>query len=350
MTRVACFPADLNGCGMYRVVWPARILKDEGYDVSVFPPGEQDALPIEESIIGGLGTVRLLERPEFDVVIIQRPLHWHWREVIPQLQRYGIKVVCELDDDVAEVHPNHAAYRAMHPSYSEAANWVHCEVAMGLADRAVVSTEALANRYGNGRAIVVPNHVRRKVIAKEPNVRVWDDVSQAVVGWTGSVRAHPGDLSAPVRSVGNLQGQLGFKFMVVGSGDGVRGELGLRAEPVVQPYVPIDSYHESITAFDVGIAPLLRSRFNESKSFLKPLEYSARGVPFVCTPTTPYTEFCRMGAGVLAETPKDWERSLRRLLSDLDYRVELGAAGLKAARRFVMEDNIDRWAKAWYLK
>ena len=97
----------------------------------------------------------------------------------------------------------------------------------------------------------------------------------------------------------------------------------------------------------IGIAPLADTKFNRSKSWLKIAELSALGVPWVGSPRVEYERFHRMGAGVLADTPRRWYRELKRLKDSPELRSERAGAGREVAESLRLERNSWRWHEAW---
>lgn len=338
--RVAVYPADKGGCGYYRLIWPAEALAHQGADVTVHDPDD-----------GGLRGTFLddpeprmidVETPDADVVILQRPLRADTVTAIGLLQSRGLRVVVEIDDDFRSIHPRNVSWRACHPSHSPARNWRHLEEACRLADMVVVSTPALARRYGgHGRVAVVPNCIpaRYLTITAEPHEGLR-------VGWSGSVTTHPTDLQVTRGAVARaIDGHA--RMAVVGTGAGVQDALNLLSPPDATGWLPIDRYPEALATFDVGIVPLDLIPFNEAKSDLKGLEMAAVGVPFVASPTGQYARLIGSGAGMLADKPKAWFRQLRRLLEVPELRAEMAAAGRAVAAGRTIEGNTDRWWDAW---
>lgn len=343
--RVAAYPADLGGCGMYRVIWPAEALVAQGADIDLVHPDD----PAERQIQGawdsdGPGR-RLVDvvAPDADVVVLQRPLTDVLAQAIPLLQAKGVKIVVEIDDDFETISPRNVSWRVLHPKESPRRNWLHLRQACDQADLVVVSTPALAARYGrHGRVAVVPNLVPARYLglAGQPRDGVF-------VGWSGSLATHPDDLQVTGGGVGRAIARTGARFAVVGTGKGVQGALGLPEPPLACGWVPIDDYPTALAQLDVGVVPLELSAFNEAKSWLKGLELSAVGVPFVASPTGPYRDLVALGAGVLAERPREWEGVLKRLILDAGWRAELAARGRETAARLTIEAGCDRWWDAW---
>jgi glycosyltransferase involved in cell wall biosynthesis len=105
-----------------------------------------------------------------------------------------------------------------------------------------------------------------------------------------------------------------------------------------------------VERFDVGLAPLLDSRFNRAKSDLKILEYGICGIPAVASKVLPYVGAIDHNAsGLIAASPKDWIKSIRRLVEDPELRSRLGAAARVRAERRTVDRVITKWIDAYGL-
>lgn len=354
--KINVYPADLGGCGHYRIIWPAEALISQGADVEIIHGADRPERQIQATYWNGDdGSRTLLDviEPQCDIVVLQRPLTDVLADSIPILQRRGLRVVVEVDDDFESISPRNVSWHAVRPpTAADSAeerikhsrrNYMNLRRSCEQADLVVVTTPTLADVYGHhGRVVVVPNCV--------PELYQWtfapghDGVR---VGWSGSIDTHPDDLQVTKGAVGRAMRGTGAHFGVIGTGKGVQRMLNLVDVPHAVGWQAIDKYPEAMADLDVGIVPLELSRFNEAKSWLKGLEFAALGVPFVASPTGPYVDLCARGAGVLAERPKDWERMLRRLLTNADERAELAEAGREAAAKLTIEGNCGRWLEAW---
>ena len=131
------------------------------------------------------------------------------------------------------------------------------------------------------------------------------------IGWTGNVLVHPYDLqemgSGLQQALDRTKGK--SQFVVLGQKWDARQRLLLSEEPSEVLWKrEVDDYVAAVgELFDVGIAPLRLDRFNNAKSWLKPLEYSARGVFCVRARTSEYE---RLGLGLPARSAKDWAKWL----------------------------------------
>jgi glycosyltransferase involved in cell wall biosynthesis len=141
------------------------------------------------------------------------------------------------------------------------------------------------------------------------------------------------------------------RFHVIGSADGVRKQLGLMREPSDTGFIEDDmpKWHRELGALDVGIVPLASTRFNESKSYLKGLEFAARGVPFVASPLPEYELLAANDIGTICpDRGRSWRSAVARLVNDSVLRDEMAAKG----RQIVEEEHTyevcgEDWIDAW---
>lgn len=340
--KVDVHPADEGGCGFYRLRWPAAALADQGANVTVSPP--LDILRESNPVLGDFPVKVLVDA---DVIVLQRPMRRELIEAIPLLQRQGIAVVVELDDDFHRLPKGHPAAKLFAPRHNPERNWRWLKTACDLADLVTCTTPALASRYApHGRFVVLPNCVPDWYLST-----VAPRADGVTVTWTGTSVTHVGDLDVVEDAVARVQHDTGFHFRAVGSESTLK-TLGVTGEAV--PWASLTDrtpggYAAAVAAADVGIVPLADNSFNRAKSALKMMEYASLGVVPVMTPTPDNIRMFQQGIGFLADTPADWYRHVRRLVADAGLRAEAAARGREVMRGWTYEGNAWRWLDAWSL-
>lgn len=326
--------------------WPGELARAAGHDVTVFEPGPMTSMPVMVGLdrYSGKPQAKLTGEIDFDVVVFQRPLAWRNVFAIQLLQSHGVRCVVEVDDDLSSVHTQHDAYSYLNPTLNPETNHQHLARACLHADAVVVTTPSLAGVYGQKRAVVVENHIPRRYLDTEAD----RDPERVVIGWTGKVGSHAGDLNVLQGAMSTiLRSEPSAQLRVLGDNTGVDRVLGLPDPPDLVVGVGMDHYPDEVARFDIGIAPLADTIFNRSKSWLKPLDYAACGVPFICSGTDEYRRFTGQGCGTIAQRGREWVSALRRLIREPSLRADMAAAGREVAARWVMEDHIDRYVEAW---
>ena len=339
--RVLLLPADAGGCGLYRMIMPARAVAAVTDDVEVY---------MAKGLVGrqtrdenGKVTTNYLEPINADVVVYQRPMHDALVSTIPLVKAQGITVVVELDDDIAGVPRHNQAYTAVSPLFNLKENWNHLKDACAMADWMTCTTPVLGERYMPERFTVVPNYVPRSLANME---RI--EHSVVTLGWSGTLAVHAQDLQVVGSAVAQVIQQTSCELLIVGESRGVGAALGLREDPAETGWIPLPYYPDSLVKLDVGFVPLEPNAFNEAKSWLKGMELAAVGVPFVASPAAEYLRLAELGIGIIAHRRKDWLPELKRLVTQVEYRTELAGCGRELVRqRLTIEGNVEQWIAAW---
>lgn len=347
MTRVKLFPADMGGCGYYRIIWPGQALAAQGADVDVVLPTEPDERQINAQWLhidrDDRKLVSIAPITDADVVVIQRPLQDTNALAIPMIQAQGIKVVVEIDDDFEALSRRNASWPNVQPHLSPRRNKQWLKLACETADLVVCSTPALAERYArHGRVRIVRNRVPAWYldVEREPHDGVF-------VGWSGSIDTHPDDLQVTGGGVARAVKAAGATFAVVGTGKGVQRALGL-ADPVVATgWLPIEEYPKAVAQLDVGIVPLELTPFNAAKSALKMMEMAALGVVPVVSPTPENLRMAGRGIGVAVRTPRGWEGALKQFAREPEVLALAARQWRASMRAHTIESNLDDWHSAW---
>lgn len=350
--KVVVYPADRYGCGHHRLIWPAEELARQGYDVVVVPASERH---LRLQIDNQTGRVSSVELPEgADVVVLQRVTHRYLSEVVPIIRAQGVAVVVDVDDDLASIHPSNPAWIDLHPmrhtmvkSAKSAQpymhSWHNLADACKHATLVTTTTPALERRYAvHGRSRVLPNYLA------EHYYRI-PHVDNDVIGWPASSHSHPNDPEVVGNAIQRLVND-GASFRVVSNSPGVSSLFGLNDDnqlELVTEQIELLDWPHAIAKLGIGIAPLADTRFNAAKSWLKPLELSAVGVPWVASDRAEYRRLHALGCGVLVDKPKAWYATLRDLRRDRSRRVELSEAGRTVAHQLRLSTNAWRWWEAW---
>ncbi len=316
---------DNSGCGFYRITLPLRELASHGHDVCLTPQNE----------------AAVAEARRWPLVIGQRvdkydamPL---WRRL-----RASSRLIYEIDDDVFNIEPvNWQAYGIYARRTTQDAV-AHCAE---VADLVTVTTEPLAKvmREYNGNVVILPNHVPGWVCE---HVRPRRD--RPVAGWQGGA-SHGADVAlaaGPLRR--SLDRNPGWDGHLLGTDYRPTIKHGnVRFTPWVNIAQDAAAYYGSID-FDIGLAPLVPSRFSDSKSAIKALEYAALGIPVIASDVPAYRDFVLHGVtGFLVKRDHEWLKYLGELASDDGLREEMGAKAREHARAWAIDDGWKLWEQAY---
>lgn len=254
--------------------------------------------------------------PFHDVVVFQKTYSRHHVRLQQWCRWLGRPTYLDIDD--APSRTNHPVTLRNFRAMSRASNAV-------LAGNTELAEQA---RQTGARAECVPTGVR---CAAYPQ-REHRDRDVLRIGWIGDARQYIGDLRQVVMpALHELARDTEFIFRVIGAGgqelQAANGAFAIeRVEDL--DWSCAAAVAAQLQDVDIGVYPLLRNAFNDCKCGFKALEYMACGIPVVASPNPANRDIIRHGIdGLLAETPGDWARALRRLAADPQLRRTLGSAG-----------------------
>jgi glycosyltransferase involved in cell wall biosynthesis len=308
---------DGHACGWYRVRLPFDQLERNGHQVEV-----------------NYGWTERCE--DYRIIVGQRVGK---PEALPIWRRLKARhrLVYETDDDVFTIDSlNVAAYLTHSPQIIDAV-----EFAATIADMVTVSTEPLAEvmRRYNDNVVVLPNHIPDDLLTLERPVR-----EQVTVGWAGG-DSHLRDFEAVAPQLRRfLDRNPHVDFHTIGTSYLRPFKLRGRHTGWCQD---IWDYYRSVD-FDVGIAPLADTVFNQSKSAIKAIEYAALGIPVIASDVEPYRPFVLDGVtGYLIRQPHEWGKRLRELTHDHAMRAEMAAKAKEHAANWVIGRGWPMWEQAY---
>lgn len=344
--KVYVLPADVHGCGHYRLIWPADVLRQAGLDAVIIPPrkGEGFGAKIRKYPDGTRELVGLQVPEDMDVLVIQRPAHRYQPQMIRMLRANGIAVVVDMDDDMNTIHHQNVAYAVYNPRTQNDFSWKFAAESCREATYVTTSTSRLQHVYARpGAGMAIDNYIPATCLTYSKPVT-------GNFGWAGTTSSHPDDLPVCGASVQKLI-EDGHQFKVVGGSHRSKVKDQLRLKNDVQytgPTSPAEWVKTIAENLDVGMVPLAPSTFNSAKSRLKGIEYMSVGVPWVASPRAEYRRLHReSGCGLLAEGGRGWYTSLQRLLKDEGLRKEQAEMGREYMKGQTYEANAWRWAEAW---
>lgn len=322
---------DGTGCGYYRVLLPLEQMAQNGHEVQM---ATHHDVRVNDYLKG-----------DFDVFIGQRINSYDGLKLWRRTRKPGNRLVYENDDDVFSVGmDNWMAYSTYQRGDVREAVRSYCTVA----DLVTVTSEYLADtfREHNRNVAVLPNFIPGFVLdlpRDEPDGRLR-------VGWCGGA-SHMMDIPEASPSVRRfIRRNPGWDLRT--AGQDYRATFKVPADRAthakwIQVNDDRQGFYRQID-FDIGIAPLLDGVFARSKSWIKALEYGARGIPVVASAVGPYNAYIQHGYnGFLVKKEHEWLKYLEVLANDEDLRLEMGRNGKELAAQNTIEGNWQLWEKAY---
>jgi processive 1,2-diacylglycerol beta-glucosyltransferase len=257
-------------------------------------------------------------------------------------------VVYELDDLLWDLPPDHPDRKV---GYYTPALYPMLLAALE-ADAMTAASPGLCTALQplNPSVWLLPNYLNEQLwTLRKPEVRpdstVW-------LGYMGG-DSHLPDIQMIQPVLLNLLesygGQVRLKFW------GIRPPAELFPHPYVewealQPgnYTEFSSYFSRQT-FDIFLAPLQNNPFNCCKSAIKFLEYTALGVPGVCSQASPYQSVVQQGVtGYLAANLDEWHQYLSLLIENAVLRQQIAHQAQDAVRQnWLLSDHAHLWPEAY---
>jgi hypothetical protein len=332
-----------TGSLYHRMAEPARAVEEADLGVRLtVQRGLTTTMYPDPDNPGGPLLVREVDAQGADVVVLQLPKTREMLDCLRLLQAQGVAVVVELDDHLTALPPGHQGHEVL---IRRGVGRI-AEACAREADFVTVSTPNLLKEYGaRGRGMVVPNAIPRRIAELPPAYE--RDPEVVTIGWAGTVGSHPYDLQEMGSGLQQALDRGRSRFAILGQAGDARQRLRMAEDPVEIPWImDVDGYAAALgERFDIGVAPLRIDVFNNCKSWLKVLEYSARGVFAVHSPSAEYE---RLGLGYRAKRPRDWATGLSRAIEDADWRREAAAADRELVlKRHLTEHTAELWATAW---
>jgi glycosyltransferase involved in cell wall biosynthesis len=251
--------------------------------------------------------------------------------------RRGIRKLFEIDDDLfslPESHPERVVYeQQMHGA----------RTFLGRADSVIVTTEVLADRMraSNPSVVVIPNNLDDRLWfsggrGKPRPRKLGEKLRVAFVG--GATHKEDLDLIAPALREVMRRRPGAVEFNMIGAtfsdSRGLSAVLRLPPSEVAGRYVRFVDWLRRSADWHVGIAPLVASEFNASKSPLKFLDYGALGLAGIYSDGPPFEGVVEPGVtGLLAADGPAWTDALIRLIDHEDFRYGIASAARAEVRK-----------------
>lgn len=327
--QIAAYAPDTSACGYYRIIIPLAYLHKYKIckRVTIF------------------GTVELDKFADYDVIIAQRETRPTMVEDLRELQLRGKTIILDTDDMLENVHPSNPAYKIYFPGSPRLMNYLK---SIKLSNALTTSTFELKKQYQgiNNNIHVTPNYI-------DFDFRPWPQCPKRTggmvrLGWSGS-SSHLNDFKqiggALHKVLNKYENVVYVHFGDQGLYNYISKEFDLPKNKIliIEP-VGFDKYPISLNSFDIGLCPLVDNRFNQAKSFLKPLEYSACGIPFVASAVAPYMRYTDVGQdGFLAQTEDEWVECISRFVEDESLRNNMSLQAYEKSKQYDWKKHLPEY-------
>jgi hypothetical protein len=308
------FLGDLGGCGVLRTVTPYLLLNHlnlRGISINT---------TYLSHWIDDFSFIKNFSFVQFQRSATEHHLRIHrtFRNTIQT--RHRVPLVYEIDDSLMDI----PEWNFAHSYYKD--NIHNIETMMRESNAIVVSTYPLKKAYKkyNKNVKVVPNHLAKFIWG---DIEVRRSSKKPRILWAGSQNhfKHPTMKNAPnggdfgdnlMNFIRNTVNDYKWVFM---------GALPIELDDIrdkIEFHNWVDTWHypqyvKRLKA-DIGIAPLENNTFNEKKSNIKALEFTAMGMPGIYSNVIPYNNMT-----IKCESDGYLIDRIEALTKDVDMREEI---------------------------
>ncbi|MCB4804286.1 glycosyltransferase involved in cell wall biosynthesis [Methylobacterium brachiatum] len=258
-----------------------------------------------------------------DVIVIQRQLRpgidrAAAEKIIDGARKKNIKIVWDVDDNFLDTHPNpriETYFESVRPAIN---TFLHeC-------DHVVVSTTEMKDRlrFSNKPITVSPNAISMPLNAEARHE------GHLTIGYFGTF-THLRDFLMVVEAIRGAvkKANVDARVSLCGISEDDRilhlfdGIAPVQKIGVVADYNQFFSYMASSRLWDIGLCPLRRGAFEDCKSDIKFLEYTAFGASCICSEHPAYKHISSGELALLCESNTEaWENAIVKLLLNKDLR------------------------------
>lgn len=300
----------------YRILIPAKYLKQAGHDIAVMSANQIDSSRIVSP------------------VLVERELSQNELKI---LRAMGVQRVLYTFDDAYHLIPKDLVSYEYWKGKDR--NLDELRRVCKAVDEVIVPSTLLAKDY---KAKLIPNYHDPELWQPDETVRPHKN-GELVIGWGGS-NGHI-ETWRKGKFVDGLAKFLSShkkaRLVIYGiAASEILHSRGIEHES--RKWMPFSRWPKEIMSFDIGLAPLT-TKYDLRRSNLKLVEYGLAHVPFVATNVG---EYRGAPGGILVEDDaREWLRALRVLADHKDRRMALAAKGLQWAERYLMSARVNEYEK-----
>lgn len=302
--RVIFFTESQNGaCARYRAYLPAQALNEAGWYCRTSVEWQPKMLD------------------EFDIFVFQRINQKEGVILIDELNKVGKYTIYDIDDDLLHIPASSPVQQLM----LEHLDMIGAQMLAISKCRAVTVTtdklkESLMGITPN--TYVLPNLVRAQSWVDLEPLRYQSDKYSVVLGWAGS-NTHKDALELLEEPLNIIIDRYPQVFVVM-MGDALPFKFPV-SRHVVVPWGKYRLFQSVLLGWDIGLAPLGPTTFNQSKSNLRLLELGMAGKCAIASDWGEYTKLIDPGqTGWLCRDTHDWIEHLSMMIEDRTARETMG--------------------------
>jgi glycosyltransferase involved in cell wall biosynthesis len=329
-----------GGCGYYRFIQPAKFTETpvrKDFYSSFYSTAEDQVTALWENFdVCHMGRI---EQPLLlSGLVCSRYIN----------EQAGIpkKIIVDMDDDFLNIHDDNDAKRV----YVEGnEKFMTVKALLREADGLTVSTEKLAELYSQYNTNI-------EVFENLMDTDIWNfentkkDDGKIRIGWSGGMSHHMDlvEFTPVIEAILNKYDNVIFSILGYQPVEWAKfGEQIERGLPV-----PNHKFPEALAlqGYDIGVAPLADTEFNQAKSAIKYYEYSMLKVPSVCQKGDhlPYERKGNSESMLVAGNTNEWVEALSKLVENEALRKSIGVGAYNHVTRYFPADRDSNRRTSFY--
>lgn len=340
--KVAVFiEGDLtNTCPYLRLGSPLEHLsQDDGFIVFVYPMAHFSKVDVD----------KIFKCKLFDVIIIQRGFfdNESSKIIMEKCKDNNIKVIYELDDDLLSIGKNNR----MHDFFKERSEGIN--YLLKNSDLVTVTTNGLSERFSSMNNTSIVRNYLVDELRPMKNIKTKNNDNSIDIGYYGTL-THDDDLlmikEPMIKIIQKCKEKynIDVNFYILGALDQKHDESWYTKVEIPKDstdFIPFMNWIRENFIYDIVIAPLADTVFNNAKSEIKHIEYTALGIPGIYSDLPPYNSVIQDGFnGLIAKTSKEWEEKLEKLILDENLRSSIVENSQKNIRdNYLLEHRVEEW-------
>lgn len=293
----------------------------------------------------GLGVLDAYNNSHYDldIIVMQRIMFGSLVDLMTDRKSKNQIIINDIDDWYWGLHEDNDAYLLTKPENNKKENINFYKEILLLSDVVTVSTPFLHDKMQN-EFKCKSVHTIENCVDTVSFKQKYHRQKRAKVGWVGSTSHRSGDLELLQGVFDELKCKLHHSGHVLGRST-FASKVGVDAHRVsLSPMHAPHKYSRLSFEFDIGVAPLNDIPFNHAKSWIKPIEYAAAGIPVVMSDVSEYRRLHETyGIGRLASNSDEWINHIAELM-DYSIRVKESKENLEKVKSLdvrIMSKNWD---------
>ena len=321
---------NLPQCYKYRVKQKKEMLEYLGYKVTVCSWNDASR-------------ARLYLQSHALIIFYRVPAFKKVRILLKECERLGLETFFDIDDlifDIKEYSQNSNIVSLPVKKKNELFKGVDLyRYTLENCRHAIASTPVVAQfmkKYCTGQIYIVENCLDKQMftlereISKNPMVK---NRKYVIIGYGSGTTTHDADFTECASSLLKILAAYPHVRLVI------HGHLQLpeEFEPFGSqifkvPFLLADDYFRALATFDINLAPLEKTLFNDAKSNIKFIEASIFAIPTIASPGAAFKQVITHGRnGFLCTSPDEWLKALSTLIENKSKRIEFGVKARETA-------------------